>query len=477
MFRRPLTILLPVAALAILAVIGWSGRDTLASLAAAPAVGAGLAAELGCAGVFVMGRTLEDVQARDITPSNPLLANVRLSVDPIGHSVTATAFHLVSRTAIARPGVGCTLINRISEDALRAQAADIAPMAMLPRPGPWPAGDATDPAPPPGTNTAALQAALDAAFSEDAPAGALDTRAILVAYRGQIVAERYAPGFTRQTRLLGWSMSKSVTSALIGMLVSDGKLALDAPPPVPAWRAPQDPRAAITLRQMLQMRSGLAFTEAYGPGDDSTEMLFGQDDMGLYAATRPLAHPPGQVWAYSSGTTNILAHLVFDASGGTLAASTAFMRQRLFLPAGMTSAVFQPDGSGAFTGSSYLYMTARDWARFGELYRLDGQINGQRLLPADWITFSRTSGGTTDTGGGYGGQFWLNADAPPQSPPRWPHLPRDTYAAMGHNDQIVAIIPSRETVIVRLGWSTGGARFDMNRHFAALLAALPPAGP
>jgi CubicO group peptidase (beta-lactamase class C family) len=438
-----------------------------------PGVGAGIAAELGCAGVFVMGRRLENVVAQDLVPFDPLLARAALSVDETRQTATARLFGVVARTAIYRPGLGCTLLNERDEASLHGQAAGLQLMSRQERPAPWPEGDIVDLDHLPGSvDAAALDKAVTEAFRETALGGRIDTRALVVAYRGRIVAERYAAGFGPNSRLLGWSMGKSVTSALIGTLVADGKLALDGPPPVASFRRATDGREAITLRQLLQMRSGLAFEESYGPGDDSTAMLFGEDDMAAYAATRKLIHPPGTVWSYSSGTANMLAHLIFDAAGGNLPAAYAYARTRLFEPAGMTSAVFEPDGTGAFVGSSYLYMTARDWARFGELYLDRGSINGEHLLSADWIEFSRTGGGPIGEPGGYGAMWWLNSDGGNPERLRWPDCPPDTYMALGHNDEIVAIVPSRHTVIVRLGWTTGGAEFDANSHFSQILASL-----
>jgi hypothetical protein len=267
-------------------------------------------------------------------------------------------------------------------------------------------------------------------------------------------------------------MAKSVTSALVGATVADGKLALDAPPPIPALRRAKDGREAITLTQLLRMRGGLAFEETYGPGDDSTAMLFGQDDMAEYAATRKLIHPPGGVWSYSSGTANMLAHLVFDAAGGDLAHEYAYARERLFDPAGITSAVFEPDGTGTFVGSSYLYMNARDWTRFGQLYLDGGEINGRRVLSADWVGFSRIGGGAIDEPGGYGAMFWLNSDGGDPAGLRWPHCPPDTYMALGHNDEIVAIVPDHHLVFTRLGWTSGGAAFDVDTHLSHILASI-----
>lgn len=435
-------------------------------------VGAGVAAELACSGVFVSDRALDDVVQHDILRLSPLTKMNSYALDRADKSVSVTALGLVTRKAVYRPGIGCTLLVDADAQALRAQAKGIAVPPTAPRPAPWPAGDAVDLAHlPDGVNRVALDRAVADSFSDETPDKAIDTRAIIVVYDGQIVAERYAPGFGKNTRFLGWSASKSVTASLVGTLVADGKLALDAPPPVPEWKEAGDPRGKITLRQLLNMSSGLEFYEPYDPGSDSTRMLFERHDMGAYAASKPLAHPPGTVWSYSSGTANILSRLVFQAAGGTLAGYEAYARAHLFAPAGMTSAVFQPDETGDFVGSSYLYATARDWARFGLLYLDRGTINGQRLLPESFVDFVRAPA-PADPAKGYGGQFWLNGVGK-DGARQFPHLPADAYAAEGHNGEFVEIVPSRKAVIVRLGWSTGDAWFDRDKHFAAILAALP----
>ena len=411
--RRWMFAALPFVAVAITAAAFPQFRNTVLY---GPTVGAGVAAELGCAGVFVMGRQPKEVADDDLAPFDPILARATLAVDTKQESATATLFGLASRTAIYRPGLGCTLLNQRDEASIHGQAAGLKLMPRQERPAPWPAGDAVDlDHLPIGVDRAALEAAITEAFRETT---------------------------------------------------------LDAPPPVSGLHQGTDGRETITLRQLLQMRSGLDFAESYGPGDDSTAMLFGQDDMAAYAATRPLGHKPGTFWSYSSGTANILAHLAFDAAGGTVPDAYAYAREYLFEPGGMTSAVFEPDGTGAFVGSSYLYMTARDWARFGELY-LDGvSLNGERLLPADWVEFSHTGGGKIDEPGGYGALWWLNSDGSDPPSVRWLNCPPDTYMAMGHNDQIVAVVPSRKLVFVRLGWTTGGAEFDTDRHLSHILASL-----
>jgi CubicO group peptidase (beta-lactamase class C family) len=440
-------------------------------LAHALPVSAGISAQMACAGVFVSGRDLDTVARRDVRQLSPVTAINSYRLDRKARTVTVSVLGLSPRTAYYRPGVGCTLLVDATPAQLDAQAARLQPVQTAPRPAPWPLGDQVDLSHlPPGVDRAALDKAVSDAFTDDTPDHAIDTRAIVVVYDGQIVAERYAPGFDKTTRLLGWSMSKSVEATLVGILAAQGRLDLDAPAPVSEWRAPTDPRHAITPRQLLRMSSGLTFHEPYDPGTDSTRMLFESPDMGAYAAAKPLAHAPGTVWSYSSGTANILSRMVVQGSGGSLASAYAFAQSHLFGPAGMTSAVFEPDESGVFVGSSYLYATARDWARFGLIYLNGGTINGVRIVPQSFVDFVRTPA-PADPVAGYGGQFWLNGRKNGQL--QMPHLPADMVSAEGHNDEYVSIFPSRHAVIVRLGWTRVDGGFNRDRHFAAILAALP----
>jgi len=447
-----------VAAAAFLWLTPWGGF----AMNALP-VGDGVSAQLACGGVFVSGRKLDDVVRHDIFRLSPLTKRDRFDLDD--RSVTVTSFGLAPRTSIYRPGIGCTLLVDSDAAALRKQADGIEPPSRAHRPRLWPEGDDVALAPSP-----ALTRAVETSFTDDTSSHDIDTRAIVVVQDGRIVAERYADGFGPDTPQLGWSMSKSVTASLIGTLIAKGELALDAPAPVPEWTVAGDPRRAITLRNLLNMSSGLVFREPYDPGSDSTAMLFESHDMAGYAATRALAHPPGTYWSYSSGTANILSRIVKMKSGGTLKSLEEYARSKLFGPLGMTSAVFEPDESGNFVGSSYLYASARDWARFGLFILNDGTVGGRRLLPEGYVHFL-CAPAPASPDKGYGAMFWLNGvDA--KGAREFPHLPADYCAAEGHNDEFVAIFPSRDTVIVRLGWTGSDYRFDRDKHFAAILAAL-----
>jgi CubicO group peptidase (beta-lactamase class C family) len=344
---------------------------------------------------------------------------------------------------------------------------------------PWPSGDRLDPASLPPVDRAALDAAVARAFTEPDPAEpVVHTRAVAVVWRGALVAERYAEGFDATTPLLGWSMTKSLTNALVGLRVSDGALDLRAPAPVPEWQAPGDPRAAITPDQLLRMSSGLAFDEVYDDlSSDAVTMLFGDggDDMGAFAARKPLAVPPDTRWSYSSGTTNLIQRML----RGTFPDHATYLRypfERLFHRIGMTRSWIEPDASGTYVGSSFGYGTARDWARFGLLFLNDGVWDGERLLPEGWVRYSTTPTPAAPEGR-YGAHWWLNAGEPGAPGKRpWPRLPPDAYRASGFEGQSVMIVPSRDLVVVRLGWTVEEGAFRIDDLVAELIAVLD-AGP
>ncbi len=451
---------------------------TLAQALAAPGskdwsdvatIGGGVAAQLGCAGVFVSGRSAPEVERDDVHGMNPLLGAARISVDPQRRTVTAVALpNTPPRVSYWRPGVGCTLAAGAGPTTAQQALPGVPERTFGRRPGAWPKGDAAFAA---TAGREHLDAAVRAIFDDLNGAGP-QTRAVLVVQDGRLVAERYAPGFDANTRLLGWSMSKSVTNGLVGALVADGRLSLDAPAPVPGWSEASDARRTITLRQLLQFTSGLAFTDQVVPGDEST-MLFGRTDMAAYAAERPMVRSPGVVWNYSTGSTLILAALAKRALGGE-AEVQRYLRRRVFDPAGMQSAILEDDVSGTPVGGSYVYATARDWARYGLVWLNDGIApGGRRVLPHSWTTFSLTPNGVAPLNQ-YGAQFWLNAGDPAPSGARlMPHLPSDAVFMLGHNQQVVAIIPSRRAVIVRMGWTPDGKPFDADGYFSRILAALP----
>ena len=458
----------------VLAGIAACAGTAAAQTAANPAdLGTAVAAQISCASIFVSGRAEADVLRDDVHALAPFARAVTLSVDRKRLTVAAAAPGARTRTALYRPAVGCTLLTgKTPVAALEKQVERLRPMKARRDDGARLTSiTATRSA---VIDHAALDAAVRRAFEEQNKGGYPDTRAIVVVQHGVIVAERYAPGFDRGTRLLGWSATKSITSALIGLLVDDGVLRLDEPAPVPEWQGAGDPRAAITLRQLLNMASGLTFKEDYESDSDALKMLFGAGDMGAYAASRPLQHAPGTTWSYSSGTTNILSGIVFRATGGTLDGVTRFARTCLFEPAGMLSALIEPDEAGVPVGSSYGYATARDWARFGQLFLDRGAAGGKQVLSREWVDFVLTPTAAAPRLL-YGGQFWLNrGDESGARKRMFVGLPADTFMAMGHNEQIVAVIPSLDAVVVRLGWTPEGMDFDSNKYIAEIAATLEP---
>jgi CubicO group peptidase (beta-lactamase class C family) len=300
-----------------------------------------------------------------------------------------------------------------------------------------------------------LQSRVDAIFARPADEGI--SLAMVVVHDGEIVAERYgtqpetpfgpAIELAPDTTLISWSMAKSMTHAAVGLLVGDGVLDLSAPAAVPDWVGTD--KAAITLLDLLEMRPGLRFVEDYVDGDVShcIAMLFGEGaaDMAGYAFALPLDHPPGTFWNYSSGTTNIIARILGDVVGGGRTGMETFLRERLFGPVGMTSAIPKFDDTGTWVGSSYVYATARDFARFGELYRNDGIAgSGERVLPAGWADHGRTFVAHDDTGAGrfgfdYGRHWWM-----------WPEFP-GSIAAHGYEGQYTVVVPDRQLTVVHLG--------------------------
>lgn len=412
-------------------------------------IGAGYAAKAACSCVYVSGRSLESVVAEDLYVVKGIGTT---TLDRANRSATTRVLGVASKTAVYREGLGCTLLNGVTAEELRAQPGFLKTKvqpSLLPTASP---GSSE-------VDTAALQKTLAWAFAEPDPARIVRTRAVVVLHRGQLVAERYAPGITAQTPLTGWSMTKSVTNALVGLLVKDGKLAVDKPAPLAEWQG--DERRQITTDNLLRMSSGLKFDENYGDVSDATRMLFLEKGAGAYALKSPLAHPPGTEWSYSSGTTNILQEII-RRQFKSYAEYLAFPHQRLFQKIGMSSAVLEPDAAGTYVGSSFLFATARDWARFGQLYLQDGVWNGERLLPEGWVAYSARE--TPHADERYAAQFWVY-------PRQW-GLPADLFMANGFEGQLVLVVPSKQLVLVRLGCTPNEQDFDERRFLKEIVAAV-----
>jgi hypothetical protein len=399
-----------------------------------------------CSGVFVSGLTPQKAYGAELRPEPGMWAvdwGLRYQVDPAAREVRTSIAGAFASWSVFREGRGCTLLHD----------------------GPAPAGIAARPPAPPllpeiagpevvAPQTAALRAAVDRAF-EEPPAGARRaTEAVVIVYDGHVIAERYAPGVGVDTQFDGHSLAKSVVNALLGVLARDGRLNVRQRAATPEWAA-GDPRAAITVEDLMRMRAGFDFDEGQGAGT-ATHMWYTQDDIAHFAAQQPLASPVGAQWHYRSGSYAILSRVLKDVVGDPQALD-AFAHREVFDPLGMHHTAIEFDNAGNMMGAHAVYASARDWARFGLLYLQDGVVDGRRILPAGWVRYS-----TAPTlGGGYGAGFWLNTTN--ESVPKWgfpwglPGAPADAFMGRGYMGQWVVVVPSENLVVVRLGFSHGRA--------------------
>jgi CubicO group peptidase (beta-lactamase class C family) len=445
-----------------------SARPAILLVASAVLVGAVFAIERGldtlgiavaykarmlCSGVFVASRPPEDVlrelEIDDLAP----LRFIPTEVDPSEGVVRASALGFVRRQAASRGATGCALVPRgmTRSEFRHASVRDTVDLHARKPVQPLPT------APPDDSVRRALDTVLQAAFEEPDSSHLRRTQAVVVMQHGRIVAERYAPGITADTRLLGWSMTKSVMNALVGILVREGRLSLDDPVRLPEWSSPGDPRAAITMRHLLYMSSGLRLNDVMTSlRSDVIRMLLANDDMAAFVAARDLVAPPGSRWAYASGTSVIIARVIRNVLNNDTV-YVRFPREALFDRVGMTSALIETDAAGTFVGSSLMYATARDWARFGQLYLNDGTWNGERILPEGWVDFTRLPA-PAESNHSYGAHFWLGVPSDPGKPVG--ALSAGALQAAGHEGQYVTIIPSHDAVIVRLGRTRYGGAWN-----------------
>lgn len=431
-------------------------------------LGAGYVAKVMATGVFVHGKAPALVRGVELG----FMPYVGYRVDREAGTVTGWLFPWAWRTAVYREGLGVALAHGDDFAGLRAQARpDLAPDPAAGRNLPWPLGDAPSGRPrPSGLDEAALEAAVAGMFEEAHWLMRRNTRAVIVAYRGEIVAERYAPGFGPDSVHAGWSVAKSVFNALVGIAVRDGKIRLSDPVPVAAWQGPGDARAGITLEMLLRMRSGIDYSDFDFDGRARVgELVFGGMGAAEYFMGRPLAHPPDTRWAYASGSTNLLSWALRQAYGD--ADYHALARRELFDKVGMRSALFECDATGTLIGSSFFHATARDFVRLGLLYQNGGVWQGERILPEGWVDYSRrpAPGGPAH----YGAHWWLSGEGDRRrAARRGVRLPEDTFRASGYEGQGLVVIPSIQLVVVRLG-VCHFSDFPMYDETFKVLAAFP----
>lgn len=411
-----------VGALLIVAIIG--GCIYLNSLM--PII-TGYAAKNLASAVFVSDRDAKDVEALDLNFS--FIRFNRNTVDYENKTVTSR-FLWGKATAAYRDGYGVTLLRGTKAEEwsqhtypLPIETTTTEPLAL---------GDSA--------TRARMEPIAKALVDDHAYNG--HPFAFMALHKGNVIAERYAEGFGPEMKLLSWSMAKSFTSALAGIMAGDGLVDIHAPLDIAEWQS--DDRKDITLNDLLQMQSGLEWNEDYGARSDVNLMLHREMDMGLFALSKPLEYKPGTHWYYSSGSTNIVMRYLrsrFSSDEVFL----AYIRTRLFAPLDIRNAVFEQDMSGTPIGSSYIYITTSDFARFGQLYLEDGCIDTLRVLPQGWVDYTATP--ASDSKGNYGAFFWLNQGK------ELPDVPEDMFYCKGHDGQRIFIIPSKDLVVVILGYS------------------------
>jgi len=414
----------------------------------------GYAAKNLCSAVFVSERNQENVENLDLNFS--FISYVKSKVDTENKTVTSR-FLWGKSTAVYREGFGATLLREKTVDEIKATEFPYISAGYRGDTIPWPMGDIIQDSIT-GIDRDALDEISNKLINENAYGGT--AFAFMVLHKGIPVAEAYKPQFNEDTRFLSWSMAKSVTNALAGIMVRDSILALDRKELLPEWS--DDGRNNITLNNLMQMQSGLEWNEDYGNRSDVTVMLHCEPDFAEYSYTRPMEYDPGTHWYYSSGTANIVSYIIrrqFETDNTYY----SFPDKELFYKIGITDAVFEPDESGTLVGSSYLYMTARDYARFALLYIQDGKFEGNQILPEGWVNYTVSQ--ASDSKGEYGALFCLNMGN------RIELAPEDMYMCIGHDGQRIFIIPSLDIIAVVLGYSPDDS-MDFNQLLADIIKTL-----
>ncbi len=463
---------------------------SLAVLAAAPlalagcnkveraaGVASGFVSHQLCSAAFVSGLDPEQYYREAIAPTlQPVGFLSDHRVDAGRREVAGSFAGIASARATYRDALGCLVESGPSPAPTLWTPVSLPHSPSMPALLPEIAGpQVVEPAQP------ALREALDHVFQENPRPPYRQTKAVVVVHDGHVIAERYAPGYGVDTPLLGWSMTKSVTNALLGVLVRQGRLDMNAPAPVAAWADRKDPRHAITPDNLLRMNSGLDIGQSMTASastafDPTAYMVFGGErDMAAFAEQAPLRAAPGTWWNYTNGNTLLLSRLVRDRAGGNAAGVLAFAHRELFDKLGMRHVTLEFDAVGTPIGASHMFASARDWARFGLLYLDDGTAGGERILPEGWVAYSASQ--TPGSGFyGYGAGFWTNRGGGEGASYRIGHgIPADAFMARGSGGQYMIVVPSQRLVVVRLG-PAFTPRDDMEvvaRLVADVIATLP----
>ena len=414
----------------------------------------GFSAKSIASGHFIDNRSQEMIEKGD--NDIDMIDLAKNKIEDIEKFAVASVYGLKERKAIYREGLGATLIN---DDFDVSKPYEVPKRTFKNNNLPFPYGNKE----PKDTvfynvDYAKLKMAVANAFDVK---GKKDkrTRSLLVIYKDKIIAEKYDTGFNKDSKILGWSMTKSITATLFGILQKEGKYDIYKPAPIPEWQ--NDERKIITTNDLLHMNSGLAWEENYSTICDATQMLFQAGNMGKVQLEKPAAFKPNTHWNYSSGTTNLLSYILRNQFK-THQEYLDFWYAALIDKIGMNSMIIETDMAGNYVGSSYGWATTRDWAKFGLLYLHEGNWNGEQLFDTGWTKYVATP--TKGSKGDYGAHFWLNAGG------RYPDAPKDLYSANGFQGQKVFIIPSLDLVIVRMGL-TEDAKFDVNEMLKGIIGS------
>ncbi|MDW3211206.1 MAG: serine hydrolase [Reichenbachiella sp.] len=412
----------------------------------------GYAAKIVCSCTFIGEMDEETIINKELN-FKPLQL-ITFKIDKNKKTATASVFGLHPKTAVYREGLGCALLTDLkaneafsSDFTLHEQKHDSLIHWFEKRTV---------------STTSSLAKAINDAFIENDPnSPTKNTRAVVILHKGQLIGEQYATEVNQDTPLLGWSMTKSLTSTLFGILSDNGDLDINDKTNIPEWQ--NDSRSEITWKHLLQMNSGLRWKEDYTDLSDAVTMLFNSDAIGQYAKSVPAESKPGTVWNYSSGTSNILSSQMKNYFGSQ-ENYLKFPYDSLFGRLGMYSMRIETDATGDFVGSSYAWATARDWAKIGQLYLQNGVWEGEEIISPEWVSFIQEPANGSDQL--YGGHFWINSGG------RFSNVPLDAYSMNGFHSQRIMIIPSLDLVIVRLGVTYKRGDFDFNDWYGKIISAV-----
>lgn len=418
-------------------------------------MGSAYKSKMLCSEMFVAGRDQDSVLDDLVVDDLSVLKSINFSIDDKTRTVTSSFYGTAKSKVQYRENGGCAVVSDIGYSIpAQGRTNDIDLSLEKPK----------------TPDDSRLNEVVSNAFSEPDPERLKRTRAVVILYKGKIISERYSDNIDKDTPLLGWSMTKSVMNAIVGILVKEGDISLDSPIDHKSWSNPNDPRQTITVRHLLNMTSGLKFNEDMSdPLADVNRMILQEPDMAEFAANMPLEKVPGSRWQYSSGNTILLSDYIRRVLGDDK--YHLFPKNALFDRLHMKHSMIETDASGTFVGSSFMYATARDWARFGLLYLQNGIWEGERLFPDDWLQYTLKPAPSNEKVN-FGAHFWLGIPDAYRGKVEVT-LPKSTFHAIGHEGQFITVVPSRNVVIVRFGKTRYSGAWEHDVFVNNVLAKLP----